>query len=219
MGNEKYLNYYVEILTGTMTDAVIRNVSLQANARVTEEVINDQVKRNEDLIKQVTVLNEQIKELKESNQQTENEKVVDLQNKNKGHLDRIGDLEKQLNDLNKMRSEYDNVKNQVSHLETFRSELAKAREENKALQQANTDVINKMLSDHEKVVKALNDQIEYLQLTPAKRKKIDAEKALVVQPVKEVKKEITPAIELPVSKAKIFKVEPPNVVIKDGGSF
>jgi chromosome segregation ATPase len=216
MGNEKYLNYYVEILTGTMTDAVIRNVSLQANARVTEEVINDQVKRNEDLIKQVTVLNEQIKELKESNQQTENEKVVDLQNKNKGHLDRIGDLEKQLNDLNKMRSEYDNVKNQVSHLETFRSELAKAREENKALQQANTDVINKMLSDHEKVVKALNDQIEYLQLTPAKRKKIDAEKALVVQPVKE---EVTTVPVSVASKAKIFKVEPPNVVIKDGGSF
>ena len=216
MGNEKYLNYYVEILTGTMTDAVIRNVSLQANARVTEEVINDQVKRNEDLIKQVTVLNEQIKELKESNQQTENEKVVDLQNKNKGHLDRIGDLEKQLNDLNKMRSEYDNVKNQVSHLETFRSELAKAREENKALQQANTDVINKMLSDHEKVVKELNDQIEYLQLTPAKRKKIDAEKALVVQPVKE---EVTTVPVSVASKAKIFKVEPPNVVIKDGGSF
>ena len=49
MGNEKYLNYYVEILTGTMTDAVIRNISLQSNARVTEDVINEQVKKIEEL--------------------------------------------------------------------------------------------------------------------------------------------------------------------------
>ena len=45
MGNEKYLNYYVEILTNTLTDAVIRNVSLQANARISEDVINDKEKR------------------------------------------------------------------------------------------------------------------------------------------------------------------------------
>ena len=35
MGNEKYLNYYVEVLTNTMTDAVVRNISLQANAKIT----------------------------------------------------------------------------------------------------------------------------------------------------------------------------------------
>ena len=49
MDNNKYLNYYVEILTGTMTDAVIRNISLQANARVTEDVVNEQAKKIEEL--------------------------------------------------------------------------------------------------------------------------------------------------------------------------
>jgi DNA repair exonuclease SbcCD ATPase subunit len=222
MGNEKYLNYYVEILTGTMTDAVIRNVSLQANARVTDEVLKDQVKRNEDLIQQVDNLNDQIKKLKLTNEQSENERIAELENVNKGHLDRIGDLEKQLSDLNNMRSEYDNVKNQVSHLESFRNELVKVREENKTLQETNNDTISKMQTDydnmvkklveeHELIVKTLNKKIDYLQLTPAKRKKVDAEKALVVEQIK-ADLNVTP-------KAKIFKVEPPNMVVKDGGSF
>jgi DNA repair exonuclease SbcCD ATPase subunit len=222
MDNQKYLNYYVEILTGTMTDAVIRNVSLQANARVTDEVLKDQVKRNEDLIQQVDNLNDQIKELKLTNEQSENQRIADLENKNKGHLDRIGDLEKQLNDLNRIQNEYDNVKNQVSHLESFRSELVKTREENKTLQQTNNDIISKMQTDqdalvkklveeHELIIKKLNEKIDYLQLTPAKRKKVDAEKALVVEQIK-ADLNVTP-------KAKIFKVEPPAMVVKDGGSF
>ena len=37
MNNEKYLNYYIETLTATLTDCVVRNVSLQANAKVTEK--------------------------------------------------------------------------------------------------------------------------------------------------------------------------------------
>jgi len=222
MGNEKYLNYYVEILTGTMTDAVIRNVSLQANARVTDEALKDQVNRNEDLTQQVNNLNDQIKKLKLANEQSENERIAELEDKNKGHLNRIGDLEIQLNDLNNMRNEYDNVKNQVSHLESFRNELVKVREENKTLQETNNNTISKMqidhdnmvkklVEEHELIVKTLNKKIDYLQLTPAKRKKVDAEKALVVEQIK-ADLNVTP-------KAKIFKVEPPNMVVKDGGSF
>jgi chromosome segregation ATPase len=187
MGNEKYLNYYVEILTGTMTDAVIRNISLQANARVTEEVVKDQVKRNEDLIHQVNNLNDEIKKLKESNQQSENTKITDLENKVKGHLDRIGDLERQLNDLNKMKGEYENVKHQVSHVETFRNELNKERENHQKTRDEYENIIRNLdnsfqtkISDlsnsYQSQLKELNEKIEYLQLTPAKRKKIDEEK-------------------------------------------
>ena len=39
MSNETYVNHYVEILTSTMTDAVMRNISLQANAKISEGVI------------------------------------------------------------------------------------------------------------------------------------------------------------------------------------
>lgn len=190
MGNEKYLNYYVEVLTGTMTDAVIRNISLQANARVTEEVINDQVKRNEDLIQQVNNLNNEINNLKESNQKSENTKIVDLENTIKGHLNRINHLESQLNDLNRMKSEYENVKHQVTHVETFRNELNKERENHK-----------KTRDDYENRIAELNNQIEYLQLTPAKRKKIEDDKNKQV--------EIT----------EISSALPLDVLTKDGGSF
>lgn len=190
MGNEKYLNYYVEILTGTMTDAVIRNISLQANARVTEDVLSSQTKRNEDLIQQVNNLNDEIKRLKESNQQSENVKITDLENKVKGHLDRIGDLEKQLNDLNRMKGEYENIKHQVTHVDTFRNELIKERENHK-----------KTRDEYENKIKELNSQIEYLQLTPAKRKKIDEEKNKKVEVV-----EVSSALPL-------------EDLTKDGGSF
>ena len=45
MGNEKYINYYIETLTSTLTDCVVRNVSLQANARVSDDVIGELSKK------------------------------------------------------------------------------------------------------------------------------------------------------------------------------
>jgi len=202
MGNEKYLNYYVEILTGTMTDAVIRNISLQANARVTEDVVNDQVKKNEDLIQQVNNLNDEIKKLKESNQQSENEKFVDLQNKNKDHLERIGELEKQLNDLSKMKGEYENVKHQVAHVDTFRNELLKEREEHQKTRNDYENNIRDSNNFFQSQIKELNEKIEYLQLTPAKRKKLEDEKNKVVEVLEE--SSVLPLVD---------------ETTKDGGSF
>jgi len=165
MGNEKYLNYYVEVLTGTMTDAVIRNISLQANARVTEDVINEQVKKNNEFEKIIENLKNELELIKSNKNQESDSKILNLENVIRGHLERIGELEKQLNDLNNLKNEYENVKHQVNHLDTFRNELNKERENHK-----------KTHDEYELKIKKLNDQIEYLQLTPAKRKKLDEEK-------------------------------------------
>lgn len=133
MDNEKFLNHYVEILTGTMTDAVIRNVSLQANARVTEEILEEQAKRIEEL----SVL--------EANRNSENNiKIVSLEKT-------IANLNNELNELRRQRGEFEATKSQAQHVDTFRNELVKAQQ----------------------TIKELNEKIEYLQLTPAKRKKID----------------------------------------------
>jgi chromosome segregation ATPase len=126
MGNEKYLNYYVEVLTGTMTDAVIRNISLQASNKIADETIAE--------------LSNAIQEISQNNEALSNQ---------------VEDLQKKYNDLVSSKAEYDNVKHQVEHIDTFRTELIKEREA------------------HEQTRKELNDRIEYLQLTPAKRKKID----------------------------------------------
>ena len=57
MGNEKYLNHYIEILTSTMTDCVIRNVSMQANAKIIDEVVKEQTENIEALVKSNGELN------------------------------------------------------------------------------------------------------------------------------------------------------------------
>jgi hypothetical protein len=169
MSNEKYLNYYVEILTGTMTDAVIRNVSLQANARVTEEILEEQAKRIEEL----SVL--------EANRGAEtNAEVLKLNGTITNLNTTIGNLNNELNDLRRQRGEFEAVKNQVQHVDTFRNELVKAQEK----------------------IKELNAHIEYLQLTPAKRKKIDDAKQ-------------TKTVDVVTAEVKVETTE----TIKDGGSF
>ena len=145
MNNEKYLNYYIETMTATLTDCVVRNVSLQANAKVTEEVINEQSKL--------------IEELRLSSEQKNNSDVQlidELRNEN-------GKLNNTINQLNIFKKQYDDVKNQVNHIETFRNELIKSRKETEDVR-----------SEMSKVIDELNSKIDYLQLTPAKRKKIDS---------------------------------------------
>ena len=173
MENGNYVNHYVEILTGTMTDAVIRNISLQANAKVTEEILKDQTSVIESLKQEIENLN---------NGKSSNE--INLEQTINGHLNRISELEKQLNDINALKSEYENVKHQVQHIDTFRNELIKEREEHQ-----------KTRSSYEKSIKKLNDQIEYLQLSPAKRKKIDEAKAVKTESKSEVKPEVKEEIK------------------------
>jgi chromosome segregation ATPase len=126
MQNENYVNYYIETLTSTMTDAIVRNVSLQASNRLHEDIIKEYEKVIGEL----------------SNQQ--NESIESLQNENNRLVDEISSLRQ-------FKSEYENIKHQAQHVDTFRNELIRAREEN--------DVLKK--------------QIDYLQMSPAKRKKYD----------------------------------------------
>jgi chromosome segregation ATPase len=191
MGNENYLNYYVEILTGTMTDAVIRNISLQANARVTEDVVNEQVKKNNEYENVIENLKTELESIKNGKNQEIDSKILNLENTNKGHLDTINSLNNQLSELNRMKGEYENVKHQVNHVDTFRSELIKERENHQ-----------KTRDEYEFRLKELDDQIKYLQLTPAKRKKIDEEKNKVVEVIEEIS-------VLPIT----------DDITKDGGSF
>ena len=144
MDNQNYYNYYVETLTSTMTDAVLRNVSLQASVRVGEDNIKEYEKTIELLDAEIGKLNEQLENEINSRKLSENQRIQELEIK-------VNSLNSELNEIRNLREEYDNIKHQVLHVETFRSELMKSRKE----------------------CENLKKQIEYLQLTPAKRKKVD----------------------------------------------
>jgi chromosome segregation ATPase len=150
MSNQNYVNHYIDILTGTMTDAIIRNVSLQATAKINEEVLN--------------------------NHQNELEQ---LRNGNVGQISQLN-------------NEISSLRQQLDHLDTFRNELIRERVEHE-----------KTKSNYEETIKGLKDRIEFLQLTPAKRSKIEAKTIKLPEPEPEV---FEPAIEL-------------VTTTKDGGSF
>ena len=169
MGNEKYVNYYIELITNTMQDAVLRNVSLQTNARISDEVINEQSHKIEELEKTISILSEEsekrIGALSEENLkfQSSTSETTNRIIKEKDNL--ISNMRNEISELMSIRSDYENIKHQVSHVDTFRNELMKERSEHE-----------KTRNEYESKISELNEKIGYLQLTPAKRKKIEEEK-------------------------------------------
>ena len=162
MNNDKYLNYYIETMTATLTDCVIRNISLQANSKVTDEVIEEKEKTIEDLKNQLNKTTEDLKNQIEQKNNNTNETVNSLNKRIDNLHDENTRLNNQVSALNGIRSEYESVKNQVSHIDTFRNELLNSRKENEDIK-----------SRYEKTISELNLKIEQLQLPPLKKKKID----------------------------------------------
>ena len=229
MGNDKYINYYIETLTATMTDCVIRNVSMQANAKITDEVVKEQIEKVDVLTKSNDELKQVIEELKQNINKADNETIQNLKVKVAESELNVSNLTNQLTELNTKYRDYDSVRNQATHVDTFKSELIKAREETNKTRGELEIKINSLISENNGKIEALNVQheknislliqkheteksvfnskveelvskIEYLQLPPAKRKKID-----------ELNKEATPTV--------LTDLVGVDGVIKDGGTF
>lgn len=147
MDGEKYVNYYIEALSSTLNEAILNNISLQTNARISSEALEEQKKKIDSILLEL----EHHKDIIASKELT------------------ISDLQAQVFQHNDKQNEYESVKNQVQHLDTFRTELLKERE-----------LHQQTRNEYENRIQKLNEQIEYLQLTPAKRKKVDEAKATVV---------------------------------------
>jgi len=191
MGNEKYLNHYIETLTSSLTDCVIRNVSMQANAKVSDEVIGDLSKKLEELNGVKVELETALIEARNNNSLSESNLIKDLKDKISAHEQTIQKLNTDISNLQNTYRDYDSIKNQATHVDTFKSELIKAREETMSVRNdyekkiveissQNNGKIETLNTQHKNVVdgllkqiEELNSKIDYLQLPPAKRKKID----------------------------------------------
>jgi len=240
MGNEKYLNYYIETLTATMTDCIVRNVSMQANQKITDEIVKEQTEKIEALAKLNEELQGAVQQLKLANSANESNVVQELKNKlnEKEQL-----VSKQTNDINELNNkhrveleelttkfrDYDSVKNQAIHVETFKGELIRAREEANSVRleletrinsinaetngkiqginEENEKNVRMLIQKHEtekinlnNTITSLTEKIDYLQLPPAKRKKID-----------ELNKEVV--------STTITSLVGADGELKDGGSF
>ncbi len=201
MGNEKFVNYYIENLIATMNDCLIRNISLQVNERISKEAIEDQAKVIEDLKDTIGFLQKENQSIQDNKLISDQEKYQNLENSIKEHLDTIKGLNERITEADKLKNEYENVKHQVQHVDTFRNELSKTREEFdnsknnyentiKDLKNGHENIIKELVNNHNNQIndltnnynnkiKELSDKIDYLQLTPAKRKKLDDDKVNV----------------------------------------
>lgn len=164
--NQNYINNYIEVMTGIMQDAVLRNISLQANEKISNDVIQEQAKKIEEL--QLAL---------DNNSKSESKLHTELENI-------IVGLKSELSSAHNVIAEYDSVKHQVQHVETFRNELVNER-----------NAHEKTRNLYESKIKDLQKQIDYLQLTPAQKKKISESTV--------------------VKKTKVSTEEP----TKDGGKF
>ena len=98
MNDERYTKHYVKILNNTITETLLRNVQMQAQAEFVDELVGELHNENESLKKQIQELGEQLQE----------------------KMDEIGKM-------SSFKGEADNAKNQLQHLDTFRNELIKER--------------------------------------------------------------------------------------------
>ena len=98
MNDERYTKHYVKILNNTITETLLRNVQMQAQAEFVDELVGELHNENESLKKQIQELGEQLQE-------------------------KINEIGK----MSGFKGEADNAKSQLQHLDTFRNELIKER--------------------------------------------------------------------------------------------
>jgi len=207
MNNEKYINYYIETLTASLNECIMRNLSLQANAKVTDDIINEQAKMIGELEShQDNNINGENIIFNEKNQRIQ---VLEAQTVEKDRI--INLINEELNRLRVVEQHYEVAKNEARHLETTRNELLRAREDHKnelsSLATAHENKISELTTTYEDKVSELENKLSDLVKTPAKPKKKNDE----VKNVPEIKK-----VNLSIVSN---TTETPMEEIRDGGSF
>ena len=79
---------------------------------------------------------------KKQQNDSDNQRYQNLENSIKDHVNTINTLNQEISQLKTMKTEYENVKHQVQHVDTFRTELTKTREELNNVRVDNEKIIN-----------------------------------------------------------------------------
>lgn len=196
MSGEKYYNYYVDILTQTLNQQVLSNISTQAKAKVNDDVMSEFQKENESLKKKIEELKLELETSQSIKDQQKSTEIERLKTIISNKEDNIKSLQSENGRLNSLSVEFEKVKHQVAHMDTFRSQLIKLQE---------------TIVEKDSTIEKLNEHIEYLKLTPAKRKRLDEKSnPHIVEDVIETENQ-TSVVD--------FIEEISTNTTKDGGSF
>ena len=202
----KYQNHYNQVLTGTLNDAIMKSISYQANIKLANEIIAEQEKTITDLKSQVEGIQKDAEEkirsakqeldsFKSNKSNADSVRITTLENNVKSQQETILKLNTDLVAANKLKVEFENLKNQATNGDIFRRELMKERENHATTK-----------SEYDKKIQELNEQIDVLK-APVKRKK----------PVR--KSGVLELIGLDDNNDNIETVDSTDEIVKDGGSF
>ena len=180
--NEKYQQHYNKILAGTLTDTLLKSISYQANIQLANEIIAEQEKSITEVKKTSEDLKKELDSVKTGKTTSENTRINTLEGQIKTHTATISKLQTDLYEANKLRSEYENVKHQVQHIDTFRNDLIKAREEIKNLQVGHAKTV-------EDLKKFYEDKLAKFEKTPTKKKVAAKVAVKKVAPIKTIEVE------------------------------
>ena len=167
----KYQQHYNQILTGTLNDTFMKNITFQANIKLANEIIAEQEKTISDLKSQLETITKEseskvqqakyeLETFKNNKSNSDTVRFTVLENTIKTHQETINRLNGEVAITNKLKVEFENLKNQAGNVDVFRKELVKERENHASTKQY-----------YENTIKDLNEQIELLK-APSKKKKI-----------------------------------------------
>jgi chromosome segregation ATPase len=218
MDNGKYVNYYVDTMTQTMNEFLSQSISLKANSKIIEESLHEQIRINEELRLELEKANLLIEQKEKDFAEKQSEEIGSLYYELDVSREQKLKIEKQLSilqsEVNSLRSinenirvEHDNLVSQAQHVETFRNELLKARNENDELRKT----IDALTIEWEKDVRSVVDSYE------SKNKPLKEQIKKLENP--ELDNHLTNLeINTPVTKQKTVSLKKTNP-IKDGGTF
>lgn len=186
---KKYQKHYNQLISDTLNDLLIKNISFQANIKLANEIISEQEETIKGLNETLDSTKSDLENTRKVKTDNSNTQIASLENRIKSLNDTITKLNSDLNIANRVKIEYDNLKTQVSQLETFRGQLLRERESH----QKTKDDLGSQIND-------LNRQLEELKSPPKKKKAVKS----------------TVLVETPAEKEQEI---PPQDVVKDGGSF
>ena len=169
----KYQQHYNQVLTGTLTDTIMKSVSYQANIKLANEIIAEQEKSITDLKSQIETIQQdsktQVNQAKQELESFKNNKAnsdtvrfTTLENAIRTHQETITKLNIEVASANKLKTEYENLKNQAGNLEVFRKELIREREDHETTKQ-----------NYEKMIKELKNVLLLIKKKELKNQKIN----------------------------------------------
>lgn len=195
----KYQQHYNQILSGTLTESIMKSISYQANIKLANEIIAEQEKTITELKENFENKKKEFDSLKTNMANADSLKISNLESNLRNQTDTITRLNSELSVANKVKIEYDSLKAQVNNAETFRTQLIKERELHKQTKERYDLEINELMQ-----------KIQLLENPPKKKKvKVTPVVEKIIEPEQEQNNLLmiteTPMVE--------------NVPVRDGGIF